>query len=321
MSDFEETGLPYNIDERYNDERIAHRVKYFVLRSDPTKKDTDGDTLPDSSDEYPWDKKREWIADLESKYLQIERTGGTLFTGGNQSWWADKASSTAAKNFDDFSSDKYYRLMKMGCGAIAMNDMELYLAKNNSWSNSVISSSDGNGVIPEANYRNYVEKNFDSVYCVPGDIVHYNTGLQPGDMEKGLGNYLAKNNSVYNSVQWAPYNNYASKIEKQLVIEEIEIMLKKEIPVVFCYYTSNEDDKLKIFNSLNSAKNNDSDAKNYQKVKSHYMTVIGLYRSLNEAECEYEYILKVVSWGEIYYVRYDEYANNINYFTNILRVS
>ena len=53
---------------------------------------------------------------------------------------------------------------------------------------------------------------------------------------------------------------------------------------------------------------------------SHYMTIIGLYRYASEQPLQYKYILEVVSWGQVYYIDYDMYAKNLNYFSNILSV-
>ncbi len=315
LTDYEETGLLYNIDDRYNDDLIAHRIKYFVLRSDPTKADTDGDGVKDSVDTYPWDHSGFWIADLESGYLQIQRSDGSLSRGGNQGWWADKASSIAPLNYHDFSRDKYYRLMTMGCGVIAMNDIELYLAQQNAWSNANIAA---NGVIAESDYRNYVEKNFDAAYRIPGDYLHYNTGLQPWDMEDGLKNFLTVNQSAYRSVKWAPHCIDFS--QKELVLADIETMLGNNVPVVFSYYTFDKGSDLVLFHSLDAAKNRDYEAQDNRFINGHYMTIIGLYKYVNEEECENEYILKVLSWGEVYYIRYEEYVDEISYFSNIIKV-
>ena len=35
---------------------------------------------------------------------------------------------------------------------------------------------------------------------------------------------------------------------------------------------------------------------------------------------QYKYILEVVSWGEVFYIDYDIYAKNLDYFSNILSV-
>lgn len=50
------------------------------------------------------------------------------------------------------------------------------------------------------------------------------------------------------------------------------------------------------------------------------MIVIGLYKFIKADGSDYDYIMKVTSWGEIYYIRYDEYSENLDYFSNILSI-
>ena len=57
------------------------------------------------------------------------------------------------------------------------------------------------------------------------------------------------------------------------------------------------------------------------EVESHYMTIIGLYKYWDEEIKRFEYILEVVSWGDVYYIGYDEYSDNISYFSNILTIN
>ena len=54
---------------------------------------------------------------------------------------------------------------------------------------------------------------------------------------------------------------------------------------------------------------------------NHYMTIIGLNKYYNEKTADYEYILKVSSWGRVYYIRYDEYGDSLNAFGNIFKIS
>ena len=47
---------------------------------------------------------------------------------------------------------------------------------------------------------------------------------------------------------------------------------------------------------------------------SHYMTIIGLYKWPSQQPWKYKYILEVVSWGEDYYIDFDEYAPTLDYY-------
>ena len=50
------------------------------------------------------------------------------------------------------------------------------------------------------------------------------------------------------------------------------------------------------------------------------MTIIGYTKYLKYDGLSYSYILEVVSWGKIYYINYDEYAEKLSYFSNILEI-
>ena len=49
------------------------------------------------------------------------------------------------------------------------------------------------------------------------------------------------------------------------------------------------------------------------------MTVIGICRYIDD-NSDYKYVMKIVSWGDIYYIRYDEYRESIRYACNFLNV-
>ena len=64
----------------------------------------------------------------------------------------------------------------------------------------------------------------------------------------------------------------------------------------------------------------DKDESGSEDCTAHYMTIIGLYKYWDEASSEYDYILQATSWGEVFYIRFDEYSDNISYFSNIFRI-
>lgn len=335
LSDFEETGIIYNVDDRYlGFGMLTMSRQYFMLRSDPTCVDTDADGIRDDTDMRPWHKEEEWTAVLDNRYpnveyLKIQRNDGALFVGGNQGWWQDKTPLTNASNYWDFATDKYFRLWKMGCGVIAMSDVELYLLQQNPEyklaSQEIVPYDKSTGIMQENDYRNYVELNYAIPYHISGSILSYHTGLQPCDMENGIERFLQVNGSECGSARWAPYCLQGKKEQKNSVLNKIEDMLDKNIPVVFSYYSMEKDNNIRMYHLLEAAKEKSTDKSDYQDTNGHYMTIIGLYKYLDgstsgDALSHYEYILKVVSWGEIYYIRYDRYADSLNYFSNILEV-
>lgn len=76
-----------------------------------------------------------------------------------------------------------------------------------------------------------------------------------------------------------------------------------------------------MYNTLNDARAGLEETKNKEPIVSHYMTIIGTYKYLDKTSNRYETILKVESWGNIYYVRYDDYSPHLSYATNILRIT
>ncbi len=345
LTDYEETGIIYNIDNRYiKSDKKSDSLKYFKMRSNPTPTDTDGDGDMDSSDPHPWLKEEEWVAKLDNKYagtdyLKIQLIDGNFIDGGFQDWWRDKAPENRIQTVIDTADDfnKYYRLVHLGCGVIAMCDMELYLTQQNqgyqipfsvgSYDLSFWSSPDvvtvpydtATGIIQEADYRKHVEKRYQSQYWIPETDIDYATGLHPSKMIWGIRRFLEFNGSSLNDVEWAPYCLWRKKDQKEAVLDTIRLMLKNNTPVVFSYYHPNK--RIILYSTLDNLKTNNKE--NMQDPKGHYMTIIGLYKYLvdsPDSELHYEYVLEVVSWGAKYYIKYDDYANNLNYFSNILSV-
>ncbi|MDE6015625.1 MAG: VWA domain-containing protein [Acetatifactor sp.] len=332
LSDFEETGLIYQLDERYRNPLIPLNTKYFVLRSNPTKADTDEDGIPDNKDEHPWSQDAAWVAQLDNRYprmeyLKVKGPDDALYPGGNQGWWADKATGADKLNYKDFATDSYYRLWQMGCGVIAMSDAELYLTQQNPGYHSAYSEQDTiaynsyNGIIVFDDYKEYVEENYSHAYPIPGDLIHYQTGLPALSMESGMENFLKNNDSTFHSAQWAPYSMQRASKQRQSVLKEIETMLNNNLPVVFNYYSFDEDNKIDMYPSIHLAQNKNTKNDKHRRVVSHYMTIIGLYKYLDNTTHQYQYIMQIVSWGNIYYIRYDQYADNLSCFSNILKIS
>lgn len=118
------------------------------------------------------------------------------------------------------------------------------------------------------------------------------------------------------NVTWAKNSIVGINIQKQYVLETMEDMLNDNIPVVFAYYDFG-DENVSLYTSFEDAKDMPHEASG---INSHYMTVVGLYKYADKNPMNYKYILEVVSWGDVYYIDYDEYAEKLSYFTNILSV-
>lgn len=262
------------------------------------------------------------VAQLDSgfdgvDYLRIQQADGSRINGGNQEWWRDKANSQKEKNYADHKSDVNYRLWIEGCGVIAGSNAEIYLSQHN---DDIVSSSDfydkGSGSIQKEVYMDYVMSRFSSTYKISGSILSYISGLRGDQLARGMRKYLSTNKIGYSHAQWAPHCFQRKVQQKKFILKDIQEMLENNIPVIFNYYRMDKKN-ITMYYNLEGAVQRDGD---HTGTDAHYMTIIGLYKYLDETSLEDQYILKVESWGNIFYIRYDEYAENLNYFSSILKI-
>lgn len=270
------------------------------------------------------------IAQLNSRYdgvdyIRIQQKESSFFNGGNQNWWSQKTQIKRGLNYKDFHRDQNYRLWKLGCGVIAMCDAEIFLTQAGTESRPAdLSHADlvydpNTGMVQDSDYMAFIECKM-KTYPIPGDMLHYITGLMPFKMRSGLKSFMKANRYQYTSVQWAPYSLCGKTRRKSLILADIERMLQDNLPVVFSYYTFDKNRKVGLYSSLERAINRDAQDPRRTDINSHYMTIIGLYRYSVHYLSEAKYILKVVSWGNIYYIRYDEYSDSLSFFSNILKI-
>lgn len=321
LTDFEETGIVYDVDDRYIGLGAYKKVKYFIMRSDPTVKDTDGDGVWDKEDSTP-NFADQVTKKLDNKYSGVDYLNVDGMNGGNQMWWYYRSNLDPQKlgeKYEAFILSPDYRLGSKGCGVVAMTDIELYLTQQHDGYKAPlqeITYNKSTGAIEKDNYMRYTEYNRDNLYYLGENSLNYMTCILPLNIEAGIELYLESNDHPYKKATWAPYCG-GKKDAKIGIANKIETMISRNLPVVFAYYTSDENDKLKLYSNEEDARDKiDID----RSTGGHYMTIIGYSKSLKGDGINYEYILKVVSWGTIYYINYDEYADHLSYPTNILEI-
>ena len=330
LTDYQETGIVYNVDDRYIGLGHSINIKYFAMRSYPHLPNSDGDDLDDAVDDRPLISNKVKIAKLNSKfsdqYLNIEGDDGKTYYGDDQGWWeADVKSDNKLDHQTRLNEDKYYRLVKMGCGTIAMSDAELYMALQNSGYSLEVPKSFPTdfwqtGLVNQTAYKDYIEQTYGGKYAITGGFINRRVGLYPWDMELGFTEFLRTiDSSSITVATWARYGNVAGVIRKQKILEEIERMLNEDIPVVFSYYSIAKEPII-LYNSIQDAVALNKASKKDGSATSHYMTIIGLYKCPSQEPWKDKYILEVVSWGQVYYIDYDLYAEKLDCFSNILSV-
>ena len=171
-----------------------------------------------------------------------------------------------------------------------MTDMELFLTQQNEGYKAPlqdIAYDKETGIISNDDYMKYAEYNRDNIYYLGGNYVNKLIGVLPGSMEAGLAYYLRTNNHLYTNVKWAPYSEMFRYAKNQTALT-IEDMIDRNIPVVFSYHTFDKNEYLRAYYNWEDAK---SEGDSYEKITSHYMTIVGYRKYIDGSSMDYHYIL------------------------------
>lgn len=307
-------------------------LNVFIEKSDPQVDDTDGDGLNDLIDPLPMINNYKEV-NLQNiyggiEYLNVESIDGVTAAGGNQSWWRGLYNYpyTPEKVWDYYKESPEYRMDMDGCGVIAFTDLELYFSSQNPGYfnpyNPIVIDYGNNGFISWDEYKRYAEYNRDNIYTLDVDPTHFTFGVWNG-MAGGVMSYLRSNGYPFTTARWAPH--FVSPDKKELTLDIIKRMISANIPVVFSYH--DDSTRLKIYKSRNSYTDYNrvlsgsfDSSMGDDAVLSHYMTIIGYVEYYTQDGLVPKYLLKVVSWGRIYYIDYDEYSYKLTLFSNILEI-
>ncbi|MCR5500035.1 MAG: hypothetical protein K6F31_06555 [Acetatifactor sp.] len=252
----------------------------------------------------------------DGAYLYIKHKNGRFTHGGDQNWWLDD-------EMDEFSHAKdkirfqicrkndRFRLSNLGCGVIAMIDLEIYLSRAHGKEKGQVDKGDP---ITKETYEEYAKQRWEKQYNIGKSYVSFKAGLNPWKMERGLREFLKEQGLDRRHVRWAPFVLHGKEKQKELVMASIKDMLDADYPVVFAYHTFDEENSsINLFRNLEDAVFAIEGRKGNERIASHYMTIIGVFAGNNG-----QVVLQVESWGRIYYVLYEEFASKLSYFTNIL---
>lgn len=269
-------------------------VHYFAWRSDPNKKDTDGDGYDDRSDKRP---KINDVKVYEIKdFLPINASDGITY-GGDQEWW----------NNEDKDISNY------GCALIAGTNVLLHWLRTSERGNKYLESRQNllNKIVDQKVFMSFAAEVNEKIG------VFHNFGTVGPQISFGLRQFSKKNNLHLDS-DWIGRVFLKNSI-KQLQ-SKIKKKLEKGIPTIISlgaplgeYLGLNGaevkyEDKVKMYISKSSFVE-------YEKTDipfyNHYVTVTGLVIDKQSNTCK----LITSSWGEKFFIemaecfRYAHYQN------------
>ena len=270
-------------------------------------------------------------AGIGGAYLHIKDKNGRFTHGGDQNWWLDDAMAEKVRSherlrFKACRKDDHFRLANLGCGVIAMINLEIYLERHHKKNIDAAAPDKSGKAAPGSvnfdndtsmtreDYQAFALKKWHERYHIGKSYVSFKAGLSPVKMEIGLRKFLKEHELERRRVNWAPYVLHTPAKQKELVLAAIKDMLDADYPVVFAYHTFDEkNSSINLYRNLEDALLAKEGKKGNERVGSHYMTILGVFKGNNG-----ETVLQVESWGRIYYCVYDEFAKKLSYFSNIL---
>ena len=307
--DYKEVGDAKTLFDAYIGSGKNINAYYFTPLSNPSDEDSDDDGIYDDIDPCPLVK---YISDevkvsneYKYDYLCVEN-----LNGGNQNWWDLRG------DFSGFSSEPNdllknidYLTYKKGCGVIAFSDLEIFLSQTygfQSYLDNPIPLCDEYGKISMYDYMRFADYNRDNIPLLELNIL-FAGGAHASDMVYPFREYLIYNGVEYPNVVFAKYT------DKKRVLSTIEKMISNNLPIL-CLYHSSEGKSLDYYSLSKSAINESSSDK---KIDAHFMSIVGFVK-YDDGSNELKTLLIIESWGDFYYVKYDDFARSLDVNTNIL---
>lgn len=336
LKDTDGDGLDDNVELRFSvdnfkndmDNENYYYCRALYLATDPTKPDTDEDGLLDSEDPNPLVKDIIKSSITNENYIRINHNGNISF-GSAQGWLKEYPYNTYCngKISAEFASKK-------GCGFIVGADVLAYF---NIYKHlSMIEYADklgcnagttvvGNRIdlwqymgydknINTINYNDYIK--YLSLLSNKLTISDGNiTGVYPFLIPTSLQSMF---NDVFNTCNLPYKATWGLSGDFVITYIRIEEMIKNNIPVILSFDKGNSDEGISIY--YTDGANNFIES---QKLSSHYVTITGIieYSDAMANKIGHKRMLEVSSWGEKFYIDYDEYSTFMSPFTNILYIN
>ncbi len=346
MEDLDEMGIHARMNEEFKDilgdffdEETDYLRLYdkdfsvYQMNSNPTKRDSDDDGYfdnglyndgKDMKDEKPLYKDVTIYSIKDSDtFVPIKNPNTSLpdYYGGNQSWFADENTSWWS---DDVIIKDY------GCGLIAATDLHIYWGLQGISSDSDFNTFIPNlskGIIQKDEFINYTR--WDKMVYYDDIIRLFDLGLLAPSLCSGLNYYCDDNNIAFDS-DWESFAGNSS----EKIYSMIKKMLEQSIPVIFGIGPGSND-QIFFYNNIPETDKTKYDTKadnRFQfEVETYYLTdddgnyildpktgnkiekeynIDGHYMTITELiEDKDKRWLKVQTWGEYYYIDYDEWVD------------
>lgn len=210
----------------------------------------------------------------EEGFVRIVDEMGKVHYGGNQEWF----------------SGEYEDLRKNGCGVIATINLTLYLSGRNE-----LTKEEYMDIV-----RNFVE----------------DRRLVQKELETGFGydtiSMMAYTNRVLNADGLQCLSHW--KLTQNGMLEDIRQMLSEDMPVileigdgnVYGYAVNERNHVVAVKDSIPFYELKDGEYVFNQDCQDHYITVTGIIEHEQQAG-KHRTMLEISTWGEKYYIDYDEY--------------
>ncbi len=228
---------------------------------------------------------------LNDNYIQVVDSFDKRSFGGSQQWFTDIS---------------HYNVKNQGCGAISAVDVALYLM--------------GKRRITVNEYILYVnsflnESKFAKVFLKEFTLRKYDKRFAIGIIPAQISLYLNRRMKEWGKNIRFRWNGICGNVN---MYGKLQRQLEMNIPVIWGLYSWRK--RLRLYTFQNE---NEEFVYSGISVNSHYVTVTGIYES-NAAQTRHKRMIEISSWGNKYYIDFDEYLEYIgnslvsNYCSNIL---
>ncbi|SDB54945.1 hypothetical protein SAMN02910298_02813 [Pseudobutyrivibrio sp. YE44] len=216
---------------------------------------------------------------LTEKYISITGKGPKPSFGGSQEW---------------FSSTQWKNVRGQGCGLIAAVDCALYISGVNDLNIQEYDSF----VEQFLSERKLARLFLHEIKIRKYDNLILSLGILPIQISK----YLNKRIRILGAKERFRWNGIHGH---KNMYEKIKQMISKNIPVIWSLYSPAS--KIRLYVSLDGGK---TFTNKQVFTNSHYVMITGILEDSNP-ESKHPRMLEISSWGQRFYIDYDEYLDYV----------